>query len=343
MSFIACLRDIEKQKQNVFLHHIFGLDKEVLLFKYLKKVEQKEFKFLFEVFSEKWWTSQLEQVEELTDEEFNELDILLNRKLNTFVRQFEDKSRNNKNLTIEYRNFLKAGFESCGTYSGQVKGFDIPPTKKEITDDAICIDLPKPRSEVVKKESIFYCIQDRESRRKFSDDKLTLDELSYLLWATQGIRRKIYDGRITLRNVPSGGARQPFETYLFIHKVEGLKVGIYRYQVEDHKLVYLFVEEELENKMIEAALGQKFAGECAVCFVWSAIPYRCEWRYTTEAKKIIAQDSGHLCQNLYLAAESINCGTCAIGAYSQSKMDKLFRLDGDDEFVVYVSPVGKVE
>jgi SagB-type dehydrogenase family enzyme len=84
-----------------------------------------------------------------------------------------------------------------------------------------------------------------------------------------------------------------------------------------------------------------FAGKCAVTFIWSVVPYRTEWRYTVESKKIILQDSGHMGQNLYLACESINCGTCAIGAYDQKKFDKLCGLDGKDEFVVYVSPVGR--
>ena len=56
---------------------------------------------------------------------------------------------------------------------------------------------------------------------------------------------------------------------------------------------------------------------------------------------MIAQDSGHLCQNLYLAATSIGAGTCAIGAYDQAAMDKILDLDGETEFVVYVAPVGK--
>jgi len=50
-----------------------------------------------------------------------------------------------------------------------------------------------------------------------------------------------------------------------------------------------------------------------------------------------------MCQNLYLACESIGCGTVAIGAYHQQAMDRLLQLDGEDEFVVYVAPVGRVE
>jgi SagB-type dehydrogenase family enzyme len=53
-------------------------------------------------------------------------------------------------------------------------------------------------------------------------------------------------------------------------------------------------------------------------------------------------DAGHICQNLYLAAGSIGCGTCAIAGYDQDKIDALLKLDGDHEFVVYLAPVGKI-
>lgn len=53
-------------------------------------------------------------------------------------------------------------------------------------------------------------------------------------------------------------------------------------------------------------------------------------------------DAGHVCQNLYLACQAIDCGTCDVGAYDQKLIDKFLGLDGENEFVVYVAPVGKV-
>ena len=65
-------------------------------------------------------------------------------------------------------------------------------------------------------------------------------------------------------------------------------------------------------------------------------------RYDVLSHKIIALDAGHLCQNLYLASESIGCGTCAIGAYDQEKADALLGVDGVEEFTVYLASVGKL-
>lgn len=56
-------------------------------------------------------------------------------------------------------------------------------------------------------------------RVRFADQSMTLAELSFLLWATQGVN----GGRPWLRTSPSGGARHPFETILAVWIVEGLE------------------------------------------------------------------------------------------------------------------------
>ncbi|MFX0203484.1 MAG: SagB/ThcOx family dehydrogenase [Candidatus Hodarchaeota archaeon] len=182
----------------------------------------------------------------------------------------------------------------------------------------------------------------RKSRRKFSEEPLTLEELSFLLWAVQGVHEVQRDESVTKRTVPSAGSRHPFETYLVINRVEGLNSGLYRYLALEHKLYQIPSEGNLAEQVGFACHNQKFIGQSAVTFVWTVIPYRSEWRYDKLAHKMIAIDAGHLCQNLYLACESIKAGICAIGAYDQEKMDKLLNFDGKDEFTIYVAAVGKI-
>lgn len=262
--------------------------------------------------------------------------------IGTKIEKLEQSTIKAKKQTLKFRETMKAGFVKLEkVISDQTKGLERGPLQKEFPKDAEVIELPKPDRSVLRKSDIFDCIGDRQSRRKYTEDPLSLNELSYLLWATQGIRT-MRGNKVAFRTVPSGGCMHPFETYLAVSNVTGLKKGIYRYQPVDHKLVKLFTVGSMPKKLAKAALGQDFVGNCAVTFIWSAVPYKTEWRYSLEAKKIILQDSGHLCQNLYLACESINCGTCAIGAYNQKLFDKLCQLDGKDEFVVYVAPVGRV-
>lgn len=72
------------------------------------------------------------------------------------------------------------------------------------------------------------------------------------------------------------------------------------------------------------------------------IPYRSEWRHGQYSYKTIAQESGHICQNLYLASEAIGAGSCAVGVYNQELMDNYIGVDGVEEFTIYVARVGKI-
>ena len=244
----------------------------------------------------------------------------------------------------ESQRFLRADLwsEFRTRESDQCKGIPAPPVQKPAPAGAELIDLIAAKDLTVGTMPLIDVINKRRSRRSFEDDPLTLEELSFLLWVTQGVQRVVRDGVATLRAVPSGGARHPFETYLWVNTIEGLDPGLYRYLPVDHKLCVIRRDGAMASKVVDACAGQKFAGEAAVTFFWTAIPYRTEWRYSIVSPKLIAQDSGHLCQNLYLAAESIDAGTCGIGAYDQAVADELIGVDGHDEFVVYIAPVGRV-
>jgi len=124
--------------------------------------------------------------------------------------------------------------------------------------------------------------------------------------------------------------------------VTGLEPGVYRYLPLDHSLAHLG-EQIPPEKVTDGCLGQTFCGSCAVTFFWSVIPYRTEWRYGPVSHKVIALDAGHLCQNLYLSCTAAGLGTCGIGAYDQQSMDSMLGFDGDDEFVIYIAPVGRRE
>lgn len=243
-----------------------------------------------------------------------------------------------------HREFLKSNLWEQWNESGtdQKRNIPIPPIQKPYPEDADLIDLiPADELTIGKDTNLYDAINQRKSRRKYTQDPLNIEELSFLLWATQGLQQMIRDGKVSRRTVPSGGSRHAFETYLFIVRVTELEPGLYRYLPLEHKLLYLYNEDNLIDEVNDAFFGQYIKG-CAVAFMWTTIPYRTEWRYTFLSPKIIAQDSGHLCQNLYLACAAIGAGTCAIGAYDQDKMDAVLRVDGVDEFAVYGAPVGKI-
>jgi SagB-type dehydrogenase family enzyme len=226
--------------------------------------------------------------------------------------------------------------------SDQNRGLEPPPLEKPIPADAKLIKLVRPgKWKNITGVSLENAIANRQSRRIFLDEPITLDELSFLLWATQGIRR-LLDHRAAFHTVPSAGARHALETYLGVMDVSGLEKGIYRYLPLEHQLLFEFSEKQMAEKLVKATLGQTFVGQAPLVFIWTAVPYRMEWRYDVAAHKLIAIDAGHVCQNLYLACEAINAGCCAVAAYNQESIDQLLHLDGKDEFVIYLAPVGKV-
>jgi SagB-type dehydrogenase family enzyme len=224
----------------------------------------------------------------------------------------------------------------------QSRRVPMPPVQKPAYPGAPLVDLPRPGEwQGVGTVDLAVAIAHRQSRRVYQPQPITLDELAFLLWATQGVRARRADGPV-LRTVPSAGCRHSFETYVAALRVSGLEQGIYRYLPMSHQLVLERSAEGLADRLTAAAMGQAMAGRAAATFVWTTIPYRTEWRYGAASHKVIALDAGHVCQNLYLACEAIGCGTCAIAAYDQQELDALLGLDGQDEFAVYLAPVGKV-
>jgi len=244
----------------------------------------------------------------------------------------------------QFRNFLKDSLRKKIDFSqtDQSKGIPTPPIEKPYPADAARFDLSKPGDwKNIAGADLASAIGNRRSRREYLRQPVTLEEMSFLLWATQGVRGKVVGGH-AYRTVPSAGCRHALETYLAVLNVDGLDPGVYRYLPLSHQVLFEFPVEHLADRLVKAVFGQSFAGRAALTFIWTAVPYRMEWRYGLAAHKVIALDAGHVCQNLYLACEAIGAGACAIAAYDQEQVDQLIGVDGEEEFAVYLAPVGKV-
>ena len=242
------------------------------------------------------------------------------------------------------RSFLKDSIRQQIDFSrtAQSRRLPPPPLQAPCPPDLARIDLPDGRAVLTElgRMPVGEAIARRESVRQYEAAPLTLEELAALLWATQGVRRVL--GQVNaLRTVPSAGARHAFETYLAVNRVDTLPAGLYRYLPFDGRLAQLAIDLQIGHRAAAACLGQRFVALAAVVFFWTAIPARMEWRYDLAAHKVIAIDAGHVCQNLYLACESLGLGTCAIAAYDQEACDRLLGVDGDEEFTLYLAPVGK--
>ncbi len=244
----------------------------------------------------------------------------------------------------DFKYFLKDSIRKKVDFSrtDQSRGLAPPPLETPCPENARRVELPGSQEWTgIKPVSVAEAIAGRKSRRAPTRGDLELSELSFLLWATQGIRKRegLYHA---LRTVPSAGCRHCFETYIAAFRVTGLEKAIYRYLPLSHQLVEVSVFADLENRVARMALGQSFVAKSAATFVWTTVPYRMEWRYGSASYKVIALDAGHVCQNLYLACEAAGCGTCAIAAYDQEFADSLLGVDGENEFTIYMAPVSKI-
>jgi len=196
-----------------------------------------------------------------------------------------------------------------------------------------------------KELSLQDAIEQRRSLRKYSEAPLSQEELSFLLWSASWARdfRSNERMEITFRNVPSAGSRHPLETFVDIHRVAGIKPGLYYYHPIKHCLVLIDDSPDTQNAIHEGCFRQEMIQSSAVNFIFTAVPYRTVWRYGQRGYRYLYLDAGHVGQNIHLASEAIGCGACMIGAYMDEAMNDVLGIDGIEEFVIYISAIGKKE
>ena len=166
-----------------------------------------------------------------------------------------------------------------------------------------------------------------------------MEELAKILWAAQGITARA--GMYLLRTAPSAGALYPFETYLYIDRVEGMVKGIYHFDVPEFALARMR-EGDFNQAITAASLGQPVIRKAAVVLIWTAMMLRCMVKYRERAVRYIGMDLGHVCQNVQLAATALGFGSCPIGAFYDDEMNELIGVDGEEETVLYLVTVGKL-
>ncbi len=226
--------------------------------------------------------------------------------------------------------------------SDQMRGRKPPAIELEYDSTKKTLRLPAPEDAQLKPVSVHDAIAGRTSVRSYIVKPISAGELSYLLWCTQGVKR-IFGGSTTLRTVPSAGARHAIETYVLVNNVQDLTSGIYRFLAIEHRLLPLSTASGIADRVAEACFNQDFVKFSAATFIWTTVVYRMKWRYGERGYRYIFLDAGHVCQNLYLGAEAVGCGVCAVAAFSDDEMNALLGLDGVKQFVVYIAAVGKKE
>ena len=209
-------------------------------------------------------------------------------------------------------------------------------TYKVYPDALKVFQLPEPK--FAAGGSLWEAMRRRRSLRRYSDQPISLVELSNLIWSFAGITKET--AHYALRTVPSAGALYPIETYIVVNNVAGLEPGVYHHDVR-HFALEMLKKGKFGEKTADACLGQNMCEAAAVVFLWTAVAPRCRSKYHERAYRYIYMDAGHIGQNLYLAATAMNFGCCAIGAFYDDEVNAIVDVDGRSENAVYLATVGK--
>ena len=204
--------------------------------------------------------------------------------------------------------------------------------KLEIKNNNLLINLPKPslKGEISFEEAVLK----RRSVRSYSDEPLKIEEVSQLLWASQGITDFDYNFRTT----PSAGALYPLSIYIVVENVENLDSGIYKYLPESHS-VEKIKEGNFRNDIYENSLKQSSIKESSLIIIICADYQITRNKYKEHAEKYVHMESGHVGQNIYLQSVSLNLGVVAVGAFDNQEIKNIIN---SKEVPIYIFPIGKI-
>jgi len=207
----------------------------------------------------------------------------------------------------------------CGPPLEEVREVAASPPPQEMA-------LPQPRlqGEVSLEETLTR----RRSVRSFTEEELTLEEISQLLWAAQGLTAA-WGGR----TAPSAGALYPLEVYVATPN------GFYHYVPQGRKVI-IQSQDDLRLKIWEVALKQDAIREAAAVFVITAVYERTAKKYGARAERYVKLEAGHACQNILLQAVALNLGAVPIGAFYDDQVQAVLSLPTDHE-PLYLIPVGR--
>lgn len=182
--------------------------------------------------------------------------------------------------------------------------------------------------------SLEKCITKRRSIRGYADEPLSLQHISQILWAAQGITNDR-----GFRTTPSAGAKFPLEIFLVVSEIDDVLNGIYHYQPKNHS-IKLVLDGDFRKELSIAALNQNCVLDAPVNIIITGVISRTAEKYGERAERYVHIEVGAACQNVYLQSETLGLGTVAVGAFHDGSIRDLIGLD-DEYTPLLIMPLGK--
>ncbi|UCC91996.1 MAG: SagB/ThcOx family dehydrogenase [Candidatus Aenigmatarchaeota archaeon] len=189
------------------------------------------------------------------------------------------------------------------------------------------IKLPEPDYQGIAVEE---AIKSRRSRRSYSNESLSLGELSQLLWAAQGITSGYK------RAAPSAGATYPLEIYVVAGDVEGLEPGVYHYIPSDHS-IKMVSSGDKRSDLARSAMDQVWIQNAPAGLVFTAVYERTTGKYGERGIMYVHIEAGHAAQNVYLQSESLNLASVFVGAFSDDMVKQVLGIKNEP---LGIMPIG---
>lgn len=201
-----------------------------------------------------------------------------------------------------------------------------PATAQEKGTETEVIKLPAPKLDG--EVSVEKALAQRRSVRTYKDEPLTIAEVSQILWAAQGIT----DPETGKRTAPSPRAMYLLDTYLICGDVKGLAPGMYQYQPKGHGMTKI-MDGEAKAKLFDAA-GQAPIQKAPVALLLVGQSDR------SRSPSMMYLEAGHVAENVYLQAVSLNLGTVVMAGFEPEEVRKALELS-EDQMPIYIMPLGR--
>ncbi len=188
------------------------------------------------------------------------------------------------------------------------------------------IALPAPKT--VGTLSCEETLAKRRSHREFSNKPLSLEQISQLCWAAQGITEK----KSGFRTAPSAGGL--FPVTVFVLDAEGM----FAYFPAEHVLRQT-LKGDLRPKLRKAAYNQAWVEDAPLMLIIAVDMGKTAIKYGAKAERYCWIEVGHVGQNVLLQATAMELAAVPVGGFEEQRVSTLLSLP-ETLRPVYLIPLG---
>lgn len=188
-----------------------------------------------------------------------------------------------------------------------------------------------------RKNNLKDLLMKRSSYRNFSGKPVGLEQLSEILFYSAGLVGKS-EGKLR-HPYPSAGGKYPIEIYPLVLYGDELKPGLYHYSPTEHALDILLTPLKKEDTS-SIWMSQKWFRKASVILIMTAVYRRTTVKYGEKGLPFLYIEAGHIGQNIYLLAQGLGIGCCAIGQFKEKQLCELLDINPFEEYPIYYIALG---